>query len=762
MLTVSLVINTIDRARSLEILLESLEEQTYPLFEVIVVVGPTKDNTLALLEAYRDKVTVQRCPEANLGRSRNIGIREARGDLVAFIDDDAVPPRRWLEQIVRVFEKTPLQGTGGSVFLIHPADPRLQYRFGIISPLAEQIEVQASRMEHIVTPGLSSCWVGRMMGTNMVFTRKALWQIGGFDEFYQWVYDDTDTALRMHRAGHIVAPVKEALIYHIPGSSRNRKAFTFSGRWWIQTKAGIYFNIKNGRDYREAPPFIFWSCLKFLLRHLRGDVRILRAKSINWREFSGLIAGEFYGALSGLVHSLFSPRRLLFQKGSVPYAARPPEDLRLFQTGAAPPGTALDPVTGHRSSIQLKDPPLRICLLSSAYPPDSIEGVGRHTNLLARGLFELGHTVHVITRGAREQTAFYDGAYVHKLPVSYQRYDRLRGLNNLFVNLNYSHNVHDKIESLMLNEGLQVVDSPLWQIDGLVTALSGKLPMVVRLQTAIKKISGLQKDKHDDFRLLGELEGLLAERADYLIANSCASQEAVETVYRLDASRVPCTIIPHGIVPVPDELVSPYPLESKKDYFTVLFLGRLEKRKGILDLFQAIPTVLKQFPRTSFIIAGSDNSDNDQFKTKTGLTYSAYFQTHFKKEADRVRFLGYVSEEAAQDLYQNCDLFVAPSLYESFGLIYLEAMNYGKPVIGCRAGGVPEVIDHQKTGLLVDPEAPKALAETIVSLLKSPSALREMGLAGREKLVREFHYLTMARGFEAVYKKVLSAPEKVL
>ena len=58
----------------------------------------------------------------------------------------------------------------------------------------------------------------------------------------------------------------------------------------------------------------------------------------------------------------------------------------------------------------------------------------------------------------------------------------------------------------------RVVDSPLWQIDGLITAVSGKLPLVVRLQTAIKKISALQKENHDDFRLLGELEGVLAEQ----------------------------------------------------------------------------------------------------------------------------------------------------------------------------------------------------------------------------------------------------------
>ena len=756
-LSVSVVINTIDRGSSLSILLQSLENQTYPFFEVIVVVGPTKDNTMERLREYGDRITVQKCPVANLGTSRNIGIREARGDLVAFIDDDAVPSSRWLEQVVKIFEHTDLQGTGGSVFLIHPAAPRLQYRFGIISPLAEQVEVQSSPLQHLITPGLSSTWVGRMMGTNMVYKREALGQVGGFDEFYQWVYDDTDIALRLNHAGKTVQPVKEAWVYHVPASSRNRKAFTFSGKWWLQTKAGIYFIIKNGRDYHEPYPLIFWAGFKFMIRHLRGDIRILKSHAINWREFTGLVAGELYGALTGLTHGLFVPRKLLSKKDSFLSTSRPLENIRTYKTENALPSTALDPITGYRSSIEVKEDPLRICLLSSAYPPENIEGVGRHTNLLARGLFELGHTVHVITRGAREQTSFYDGAYVHKVPVTFQRYDSLRGLNNLFVNLNNSHNVYEKIESLILNEGLEIVDSPLWQIDGLITALSGKLPLVVRLQTAIKKISALQKENHDDFRLLGELEGVLAERADYLIANSQASVEAMETVYRLDSSRVPCSIIPHGIIPAPDDLVSPFSLETRKDHCTVLFLGRLEKRKGIMDLFQAIPIVLKHFSRTSFIIAGADNSDNDQFKTKTGLTYSAYFQNNFKKEADRVSFLGYVSEEAAQDLYRNCDLFVAPSLYESFGLIYLEAMNYGKPVIGCWAGGVPEVIDHQKSGLLIDPGDPKALAEAIVSLLKSPLSLREMGLAGREKLIQEFHYLTMARRFEAVYKKVLSA-----
>ena len=139
------------------------------------------------------------------------------------------------------------------------------------------------------------------------------------------------------------------------------------------------------------------------------------------------------------------------------------------------------------------------------------------------------------------------------------------------------------------------------------------------------------------------------------------------------------------------------------------------------------------------------------------MNYPTYFANHYSKYAPAVNFLGMVSDEVLQNLYQSCDLFVAPSLYESFGLIYLEAMNYAKPVIGCNAGGIPEVVDHGVTGTLVEPESPQELAEAIVSYLKSPGKLREVGLAGRQRLVQEFSYLQMARKFEQVYRKVIGA-----
>src|SRR5215472_126095 len=88
-LRVSIIINTYNRAASLDTALHSLRRLNYPWFEVVVVNGPSTDHTLEVLEAHRSHIRVGTCSDRNLSISRNVGIEMARGDLVAFIDDDA-------------------------------------------------------------------------------------------------------------------------------------------------------------------------------------------------------------------------------------------------------------------------------------------------------------------------------------------------------------------------------------------------------------------------------------------------------------------------------------------------------------------------------------------------------------------------------------------------------------------------------------------------------------------------------------------------
>jgi glycogen(starch) synthase len=754
-LTISLVINTTDRADSLRTLLRALDHQSYPHFEVIVVVGPTSDNTIEVLSEVEGRVRLLRCPKANLSRSRNVGLLAARGDIVAFIDDDAVPSRCWLEQIARLFKNPGLDATGGVVYMIHPSGATVQHRIGIISSLAEQVDVRSSWVDRIVPPGEGCQWVGRMMGTNMAFRRRALLEIGGFDEFFVWVYDDSDVALRLASAGKIIRPVKEAAVYHTPASSRNRVVFSYNAKWWVQTRSVMYYSIKNGVAAGSSLRSIALRCLRFAHGHWLWSGKLRREGKLNFMQFLRMRFQEVRSAVTGAACGLLRPRKLI-SPSAAEAASSIQEPIQRFQTDESARQAAVDPVTGSQPMLSaLSAPPLRICLLSSAYPPTQYEGVGRHTHLMAQGLFECGHTVHVIARGEKDEVSFYDGAYVHRVASRLDRYDRYRSFPKLHYSLNHSHAVYEKVKQLMLNDGIQVVDSPVWMIDGIVTAVSGALPVTVRLQTALRQIAALQGDRDTDSRVVGEMEKALIERAAYLVPNSRATLDIIQRVYGVLPIEGRYMIVPHGIVPAPDEDVRPFDHQRASGLFTVLYVGRLEKRKGVLDLFQAIPQVLKQFPGARFVIAGRDNSLPDGFRHRTGMDYPAYFAHKYSEFAPSVEFMGRVSEETLQALYKSCDLFVAPSLYESFGLIYLEAMNYAKPVIGCQTGGVPEVVDDGVTGLLVEPAAPNDLAEAIVSLLRSPVRLYEMGMAGRQRLLEKFTYIQMARSFERIYRAVV-------
>jgi hypothetical protein len=401
--------------------------------------------------------------------------------------------------------------------------------------------------------------------------------------------------------------------------------------------------------------------------------------------------------------------------------------------------------------------PLRVCLLSVGYPPGDTHGVSRSTHALARGLTELGHEVHVVTAGNRSRVISDRGVYVHEVcGADHNRYTSFdaMGFRNLKHWLNHSHAVFDKVRKLELNHEIQIVDSPLWNLDGLVTAVSQNIPVVVRVVTAMKQIAAIHGRQDDETSIIAELEGEFLRMASAIISNSRGTVRTLREVYEIDPDRVLHHVAPYGIVPVRDEEVPEHEARPT-DEPIVLFVGRLEGRKGILELFGAIPEVLQEAPKIRFQIVGSDNSVEDGFRGKHGMDYPSYFKKKYSGCAGRVEFLGFAGENHLQKLYRDSDVFVAPSHYESFGLIYLEAMNYARPVIGCRSGGPEDIIVDGKTGFLIPPRDVSALANAIIRLVKSPEMRSEMGRAGRQRLTERFSHIAMAREFVEVYKRVL-------
>jgi len=167
------------------------------------------------------------------------------------------------------------------------------------------------------------------------------------------------------------------------------------------------------------------------------------------------------------------------------------------------------------------------------------------------------------------------------------------------------------------------------------------------------------------------------------------------------------------------------PIERFDDgKLNILFVGRLDKRKGFKYLLQAFAQVKKAVPEARLIVVGAYDKEDK-------APYVLYARQHRLRD---VRFIGYVSEDDLPRYYRTCHVFCAPSTgFESFGIILLEAMAAGKPIVASNIAGYRSVLEDGEEGLLVQPEDEQGLAETLIRLLKDSALRGRMGHKGQAK-----------------------------
>jgi phosphatidylinositol alpha-mannosyltransferase len=186
-----------------------------------------------------------------------------------------------------------------------------------------------------------------------------------------------------------------------------------------------------------------------------------------------------------------------------------------------------------------------------------------------------------------------------------------------------------------------------------------------------------------------------------------------------------------------------------------LFVGRLEKRKGLAHLLDAFVGVKRDIPDARLLVVGAyDEMEKIPF----------VLQTRYLGLSD-VHFVGRVSDDELARYYGTADVFCAPSTgMESFGIVLLEAMASGVPMVASDIDGYRDVMDDGVQGVLVEPEQPEPLAVALVSLLRDPARRRAMGAAGREKAQRYAWRVVAARVLEyyaSVRERVLMGePER--
>ncbi|RVT94941.1 glycosyltransferase [Sphingomonas crocodyli] len=709
----SVVINTDNRIAYLKRTLSGLRRLTYPYFEVCVVAGPTPDGTREFLAKGPDDIKVAHCEVRNLSVSRNIGIAMSDGDIVVFIDDDSVPEPEWLADLAKSYTADDVGAVGG--FVYDHTGLKFQARFVTTNRLGYPAE-WGEPAPHLNFP--YSIDVPHLLGTNCSFRKSALIKIGGFDEEYEYFLDETDVCCRINDAGFKIVQRSDGFVHHKYAPSHIRDEKRIISNWYPLIKNRIYFGLRNGRAHHGVDDIVGAGI---------GDAR-------NWEHV--VLVGAKHGTYSSEDVERFYRQADAAIVDGVERANQPAKLL------------TSDCVTRHFQPFLpyqlIRDMESRkvICFVTQDYPPEQNGGIARNISQLARSMAEEGHHVHVMTK-ARENASidYEDGVWVHRVEIQEHRqpdYQSIAARDLPREFWNYSLTMLAQVADVDARRKVDAVYCPLWDCEAIAFLADGRFPLILALQTTMKLWLESRPDRLADsewMRIFGdpivETERMIMNNAEMIHANSRAIVDDLRRGYDVCLPYEKIYFSPHCM----EDWASQYNEKDGGDLVRLLFVGRLESRKGIDVLLAVAPRILERFPNVVFDIVGDDT-----IPRADGGTYKKDF-LDLELAPDiksRVIFHGRVDEERLRYFYGNCDLLVAPSRYESFGLVYLEALMFGKPVIGGVGGGGGEVITDGETGLLVAPGDTDELEQAIVTLLSDAGLRAAMGRAARADYGRRF------------------------
>lgn len=376
------------------------------------------------------------------------------------------------------------------------------------------------------------------------------------------------------------------------------------------------------------------------------------------------------------------------------------------------------------------------------FPPRIVGGIARHCEGLAKALVRGGHEVHVITLDLPgiPYTAEMEGVKVYRTAVQLGHPDFLTWA------LLFNHFMEKKMAEVN-----QKVEFDIIHVHDWLTAFAGisfkhylKKPMITTIHaTEVGRAQGL----HNPSSLaIDGVEWWSTYEASKVIVTSNSMRSEVCNHFQLPWEKI--EIIPNGIdldkygVSVDRRLVRErYGVGYNEKL--VLCVGRLVPQKGIEYLIRAIPMVNQRFPATKFIIVGDGwlRGHLESLAQSTG---------HTKNMA----FTGFIPDEEVLALMTSADVLVVPSIYEPFGIVALEGMAAGAPVVASQIGGLGEVIEHDRTGIFVHPRNPDSIAWGIDRILSDPDHSTWLAQNAKELVQKTYSWDAIATKTVEVYERV--------
>jgi glycogen(starch) synthase len=411
---------------------------------------------------------------------------------------------------------------------------------------------------------------------------------------------------------------------------------------------------------------------------------------------------------------------------------------------------------------------MRIGFFVWEYPPQLVGGLGTYAEYITHEFVELGHDVSVFTLnpGNLETREIMTGVEVHRPLIAdasnvfpmFVTDDLLKwGTNIRFFNDIFIYNILSAtkfINGLIKKEGYKFdivcVHDWLSSIAGIITKNETRLPVVFHVHSTEWGRSGGQGSE-----VVSHLEQATARLADRIITVSYAmrddlvrhgwAESKIGVVWNgVDTERYnPKNCKPEQV----DAIREKYGIAN--DWNLLLFVGRLTWVKSVRNLVQAIPAVLKEYPKTKLVILGKGEEQKDivEMATRLGIRENVIYRFEFVSEDERILH------------YAAADACVFPSIYEPFGIVSLEAMAMEKPivvgaqgVVGFREQVMPS--GPNQTGIHVNGEDPNDIAWGIKETLTDPKRARVWGENGRKRVLELFTWRKVAEQTIDIYKSI--------
>jgi len=386
---------------------------------------------------------------------------------------------------------------------------------------------------------------------------------------------------------------------------------------------------------------------------------------------------------------------------------------------------------------------MNICMLTWEYPPRIVGGLARHCFGLARALARMGHSVHVVTLDfpGAPQYEESDGVKIYRTPIE------LGHPSFIVWTLLFNHFMEKKIGMLSRNIKFDVIHAHDWLVAFASIASKHylKAPLISTIHsTEIGRSYGLH---NPDSYLIDGIEWWLTYESKRVIVASNSMKNEVEGHFRLPSWKI--DVIPNAVDASKYEITVDRALVKRRfgidsSERIVLFVGRLVPQKGVEYLIMATPKIVAQHPEARIVIVGDGWSKDQLWNLAASTGYR-----------HKITFLGFLSDQDLIELTLSSDVLVVPSIYEPFGIVALEGMAAGVPVVASNTGGLAEVIEHDKTGFLAYRENSDSIAWGVNKILSDSDYASQLVQNAKRKIREVYSWDAVAKRTVETYEKAL-------